>query len=90
MGDWYPPAGNEKRITAITADLPRNGALLREAAKPSRTDPIAAFRLLRPNRNAISYLGPNFSTKYLYFAGGGNVEHPCVIVDKRVRARLCG
>ena len=80
--------GNEKRITAITADLPRNRALLREAAKASRADPIAAFRLLRPNRNAISYLGPNFSTKYLYFAGGGNVEHPCVIVDKRVRARL--
>lgn len=81
--------GNAKRITAITADLPRNQVLLRDAAAVSRTDPIAAFQLLRPgNRNAVSYLGPNFSTKYLYFAGGGNPEHPCVIVDKRVRATL--
>lgn len=93
---WYALAwgtgtrqrGNAKRITAITADLPRHGALLRHAAETSRTDAIAAFRLLRPNRNAISYLGPNFSTKYLYFAGGGSIEHPCVIVDGRVRATL--
>ncbi len=80
--------GNAKRISAITADLPRRSALLREAAGMSRIDAIAAFRLLRPHRNAISYLGPNFSTKYLYFAGGGNVAHPCVIVDGRVRATL--
>jgi len=26
------------------------------------------------------------STKYLCFAGGGNPEQPCVIVDGRVRA----
>lgn len=81
--------GNTKRVSAVTADLPRTQSLLRDAAVESRSDPIAAFRLLRPgSRNAISYLGPNFATKYLYFAGGGNPEHPCVIVDARVRATL--
>lgn len=53
------------------------------------TDPRAAFELLRPGRaNTISELGPGFFTKYLYFAGGGNPDHPCAIVDSVVRATL--
>lgn len=81
--------GNAKRITTVTADLPRNRELLWEAAVASRSDSSAAFQLLRAkNRNTISYLGPNFFTKFLYFAGGGNPQHPCVIVDARVRGRL--
>lgn len=81
--------GNAKRIAAIAADLTRNRMLLREAAAASCSDPAAAFLLLRPrNRNAISYLGPNFFTKFLYFAGGGHPQHPCAIVDARVRETL--
>lgn len=81
--------GNAKRITAITANLPRNRELLRESAVASRSDSSAAFQLLRAkNRNTINYLGPNFFTKFLYFAGRGSAQHPCVIVDARVRSRL--
>lgn len=45
--------------------------LLRRAAGLSMTDPRGAFLLLKPGGNAISSLGPNFFTKFLYFAGGG-------------------
>lgn len=87
-GTGVSQRGNAKRINAVTADLPRNGQLLQQAAELSRRDANEAFQKLRPKRNAIRYLGPNFSTKFLYFAGGGNVDHPCVIVDGRVRATL--
>lgn len=81
--------GNKKRITAVMANLETNKQLLAEAAVISRQDPIAAFKLFRPGRvNQISNLGPNFFTKYLYFAGAGKASHPCTIVDARVRATL--
>lgn len=68
---------------------PNGALLLREAAVASREDPAAAFTLLRPGRrNAFASLGPNFFTKYLYFAGGGSPDHPCLIVDQYVRAAL--
>lgn len=62
--------------------------LLRRAAELSITDPRGAFLLLKPGRNAISSLGPNFFTKFLYFAGGGALDHPCLIVDNRVLRSL--
>lgn len=62
--------------------------LLRRAARLSTTDPREAFLLLKPGRNSIGYLGPNFFTKFLYFAGGGALEHPCLIVDNRVLRSL--
>jgi hypothetical protein len=40
------------------------------------------------NANAFKYLGPAFFTKVLYFAGAGNPDHPCLIVDERVLATL--
>lgn len=43
---------------------------------------------LKPGRNAIGSLGPNFFTKFLYFAGGGALGHPCLIVDNRVLRSL--
>lgn len=62
---------------------------LRAAAKLSRKDPAGAFELLRGRRrNTFGWLGPNFFSKYLYFAGGGDPAHPCLIVDQFVRATL--
>lgn len=43
---------------------------------------------VQPGRNAIAFLGPNFFTKFLYFAGGGESSHPCLIVDNRVLVSL--
>jgi hypothetical protein len=62
--------------------------LLRRAAGLSTTDPRGAFLLLKPGGNAIGSLGPNFFTKFLYFAGGGALGHPCLIVDNRVLRSL--
>jgi hypothetical protein len=68
---------------------PDGALLLRDAALASREGPATAFSVLRPGRrNAIAWLGPNFFTKYLYFAGGGNPDHPSLIVDHYVRAAL--
>lgn len=77
-----------QRVASVEADVPRIGGALRRAADVSRTDPEAAFRTLQPFRPLIGSLGPNFFTKYLYFAGAGNLEHPCLIVDKRVLTTL--
>lgn len=61
---------------------------------PVHSAPASAFALLRPgNSNAIRYLGPSFFTKFLYFAGGGAPDHPCLILDRVVATRLrdrCG
>jgi hypothetical protein len=59
------------------------------AAALSRSDPEQAYNTLFPHdRTAISYLGPAFFTKYLYFAGAGDAEHPCLILDSRVASAL--
>lgn len=75
-----------KRIQAFAADSDRAADLLRTATSLARTDPHAAYALLRPRdrTNAIAFLGPAFFTKYLYFAGGGQPTHPCHILDDRV------
>lgn len=77
-----------RRIASV--DTNRSGAalLLRKAARLSNADPRSAFQLLKPWDNAIGSLGPNFFTKFLYFAGGGALDHPCLIVDARVLRSL--
>lgn len=77
-----------QRIASVEQDVPGIGDALRRSAVASRKDPETAFRTLQPFRPLIGSLGPNFFTKYLYFAGAGNLEHPCLIVDKRVLATL--
>lgn len=72
----------KQRIASIERDISGIGSALRCAATLSRTDPEAAFRTLQPRRPLIKSLGPNFFTKYLYFAGAGSLEHRCLIVDK--------
>lgn len=76
------------RIASITADRDGAGRLLRDAARLAPTDAGAAFRMLQPNRPALKSWGPNFFTKYLYFAGAGSLDHPSLIVDARVLATL--
>ena len=77
-----------QRIASIENDITGIGNALRRAALLAPTDPEAAFRTLKPRQPLIKGLGPNFSTKYLYFAGAGKLEHPCLIVDKRVLTTL--
>ncbi|GAA2559834.1 hypothetical protein GCM10010423_72610 [Streptomyces levis] len=80
---------NRRRIRAV-ADNPSSAvAALRQALQAARENPAHAYEALRPEgRNAIAYLGPAFSTKVLYFAGGGALDHPCVILDSQVAATL--
>ena len=81
---------NRARVNAVVKGGDELSGVLRRAAEVGRTDPSAAYQLLRPNRNAIRYLGPPFFTKYLYFAGGGRAAHPCLILDSLVAKSLRG
>ncbi|MEV6261202.1 hypothetical protein AB0M42_10685 [Streptomyces sp. NPDC051784] len=86
---------NRKRIQAVANDRSSALTVLRRALQAvDRKDPAGAYEALHPGqRNAIAYLGPAFSTKVLYFAGGGAPGHACVILDARVAATLreaCG
>jgi hypothetical protein len=85
---------NRRRLRNIAADVRRAESLLSRAAHESRHDPAAAYSVLRPARNnEIRSLGPSFFTKFLYFAGGGAPDHPCVILDRVVATALrddCG
>ncbi|RJQ70153.1 hypothetical protein D5S17_29565 [Pseudonocardiaceae bacterium YIM PH 21723] len=76
------------RLDAIAADVPATKALLTRA-KAAVGDPAQAYDVLRPSRRtAIKYLGPSFFTKFLYFAGGGDPQHRCLILDRVVATGL--
>lgn len=77
-----------RRIASVRAEPQEVGEVLCHAARTSRTDPVAAFNHLRPGQNAVKQLGPNFFTKFLYFAGGGDPGHRALIVDRWVRETL--
>ena len=73
----------------IIPGLPDTVALPRQAIMASTTDPRAAYSsLIRPGRGVIDGLGPSFFTKLLYFAGGGELKHPCLILDANVARSL--
>ncbi len=84
------PRNVKGRIAAVAEKRDYSGRLLQEAAQLSRVDPVGAYKLMRPTkyRNAITWLGPAFFTKFLYFAGGGAPLHPCSILDSRVARTL--
>ena len=80
---------NRKRMRAVADNRSTAVAALRQALQAAREDPAQAYETLCPEgRNAIAYLGPAFSTKVLYFAGSGDLGHPCAILDSRVAATL--
>jgi len=85
---------NKLRIADVANDPAAAGHLLQRAAVLSRTSPLDAYELLFPRRRgAIRQLGPAFFTKYLYFAGAGQPDHPCAILDENVARALhdvCG
>jgi hypothetical protein len=85
---------NSKRIASVAGDPARASGLLMGAAELSHTSPVKAYELLYPHhRGAIRQLGPAFFTKYLYFAGAGDTQHPCAILDQNVARALhdtCG
>jgi hypothetical protein len=78
-----------RRLGSIAADVAAARNSLTQAANLSRTDPGSAYDLLlRPSPGAIKYLGPAFFTKFLYFAGNGRPDHPCLILDAKVAKSL--
>lgn len=81
---------NRRRIRAIADDRDRAGELLQAAAQMSTIDPESAFnRLVRGVRTpAISSISPAVFTKFLYFCGGGNPEHPSLILDRPIAQAL--
>lgn len=85
---------NGRRLDSIAENVEAARAVLTEAAAASREDPARAFELLRPgDRNRFRSFGPSFFTKFLYFAGGGAPDHPCLILDRVVATALrerCG
>lgn len=88
-GSGTRPRLNRRRVRSVADDPSSAVAALRRALRAAREEPAQAYEALRPaGRNAIAYLGPAFSTKVLYFAGGGAPDHPCVILDSRVAATL--
>lgn len=87
-GSGLKPRLNHRRMQSVH-DLPASGELLMEAARLATVDPVEAYALLYPgNRTAIGSLGPAFFTKYLYFAGRGAPQHPCLILDRVVSDSL--
>lgn len=78
-----------RRMRSVAEDVEAAADLLRRAAQHARTDPEHAYALLHPNgQGAISGLGPAFGTKFLYFAGRGDPDHPSLILDSRVATTL--
>lgn len=86
---------NLKRLGSVldpVAGAARLG-LLREAAVAAQAGDASAPRraysaLIRSGGGVIPGLGPAFFTKFLYFAGKGEGEVPCLILDARVAKRL--
>lgn len=82
---------NRIRVRSVAAQRDELSERLRRAAELSRSEPEAAYAELRPQANAVSHLGPPFFSKFLYFAGGGDPDHPSLILDSLVAEALrCG
>ncbi|MFD6057783.1 8-oxoguanine DNA glycosylase OGG fold protein [Rhodococcus wratislaviensis] len=80
---------NHQRMDSVAKDPEIAADALKAAAELSESSPADAFDALYPRgRSLLSGLGPAFFTKFLYFAGAGAVNHPCVILDNRVAAAL--
>lgn len=83
---------NRRRIDAFRDEEQRRTRteLLRVAAAAAAAGDVtvAYGTLIRRGGGVIPGLGPAFFTKFLYFAGGGDVDHPAAILDARVARSL--
>ena len=88
-GAGTSPRNMNRRLDSISAGGGDVASALVRAAQLSSQDPRGAYETLRPGgRNLVKFLGPAFFTKYLYFAGQGDADHPCAILDARVATSL--
>ena len=80
---------NTRRLRSIADNVDGAIKLLTTARDMSHDDPKGAYAVLLPNgRTAIPFLGPSFFTKFLYFAGRGEPDHRCLILDRVVATTL--
>lgn len=80
------PAELAGAVNAIDPSL--HSSALMEAATLAGSDPTGAFRALNSGKRALPGLSPEVFTAYLYFAGGGNPEHPSLIFTDAIAATL--
>lgn len=80
------PAELKDAVNAI--DPGQHSSALMEAATLAGIDPTGAFRALNSGKRALPGLRPEVFTAYLYFAGGGNPEHPSLIFTDAIAAQL--
>ena len=74
--------------TSIAEDVAARGDALTEAAEPSATTRLRRTPCCAGGTQRHQGLGPSFFTKFLYFAGGGAPDHPCLILDRLVATAL--
>jgi len=69
---------------------PEVAGKLIEIVRMSRECSRDAYEAICPSesRNLVDFLGSSFAAKFLYFAGGGEMDHPCIILDEIVAAAL--
>lgn len=79
----------KKRMDSVMRH-PECAATLVDVVRLARTNCGGSYELMCPkgSQNLIENLGPSFATKFLYFAGGGNEKHPCLILDEVVSSAL--
>lgn len=78
-----------RRMDAVAADPASAAHLFRAAALQASTAPEDAYSVLHPPRtNALKQLGQAFGSKFLYFCGGGDGNHPSLILDARTSRAL--
>lgn len=81
-----------QRLDGLAKNQDRAGELLASAWAAVRNEAPAqeAYSILTSNRGGgrISWLGPAFSTKFLYFAQSSNVEPRYLILDNVVSGNL--
>jgi hypothetical protein len=90
---WHALAWNEGRpsrlLDAIADHREVVVVALRDAVHLARMRPQAAYELLRSDQqNSLAHFGPADFTKFLYFAGAGNPNHPSLILDHQVATAL--
>jgi hypothetical protein len=86
---WGSGSARRQNAARMASFVDQSAVELLRKAGEAAGDPATAYRMLiRVGGGVIPRFGPSFFTKYLYFAGAGRPDHPCVILDARVAASL--